>query len=100
MTGQWKVIAAAVPFAILAACSSHNKANDSAMAAGAVAADTSAMSRDTNAAMPPGYTGAAPAADTAAANAAGMDTSTMADTSSKAKKSSKHHTSKKSSKKY
>ncbi|HWH53512.1 MAG TPA: hypothetical protein VN651_18325 [Gemmatimonadaceae bacterium] len=89
MSGHWKWIAA-VPFAMLAACSSHKANYDSASSAGAVAPD-SAM-RDTTAAPAMAPT---PVDTTGAAT---MDT-TMNDTTKKAstKASTKHA---KRSKKY
>lgn len=95
MTGQWK-LAAAVPFALIAACSSHKGySNDSASSAGVVAADTTMM-RDTNAI--PAVSPTSPNPDSAMA---AMDTSrkdsTMADSMNKT--ATKHHAKKSSHKK-
>jgi hypothetical protein len=88
MSGQWKWIAA-VPFAVLAACSSHKSNYDSASSAGAVAPD-SAM-RDTTA------TPTTTPIDTT--GAATMDT-TMNDTTKMGSTKKSTKPAKRSSKKY
>ena len=89
MSGHWKLIAA-VPFAVLAACSSHKADYDSASSAGAVAPDSAMRDTTTTPAMAPtpiDTTGAMPVDTTL------KDTTTMDST----KKSTRH--SKRSSKK-
>ena len=96
MTGQWK-LAAAVPFALIAACSSHKGySNDSASSAGVVAADTTMCATRTR------YRRCSPTSPNPDSAMAAMDTSrkdsTMADSMNKT--ATKHHAKKSPHKKH